>query len=332
MGKSSLLARTVVWMVGFSALLGTGSRSIAQVKDVRDVSVAEATGMIGQYRGNVVMFHIYASWCAPCRNEFPEILRLDRDYRGRGFILLPFSKDYNRVALAGWLEDNKLPTTAMRFDETDPYELQNTIKRYGGSYSGTIPYTMIIDRSGRFVKDWVGGYDYETFRRAIEPLLAPAGAAPVAGPAGNTRPYSNLNFSLREYSVFKFAKKQTNMYVLAPGGQTSAADAPMFMAGSAYSKSAVTDRKRFAEERLRTTGAVTNVAVVSGKDVVINGTPGFEILATAFDTDLKKTIVIFQTILFAESSYFIMQGFTKPGDQEEHVQAFRAIVASFHRD
>jgi thiol-disulfide isomerase/thioredoxin len=327
----ALLRRTAV----AAAVCLSCSAGNAQVpQEIRDVPVREAAGMVGQYRGNVVMFHLYASWCGPCVKELPDINRLGTAFGGQGFALLAFSVDEDRDLLSKFLGNNPLSFLPMRISHFEKGELVSAIRSIGGTYQAAIPYTAIYDRSGRLVREWSGGNTFETYRSVIQPLLSaevPKGSSTVQ--AAGAPVSSGLNFTLAEHRVFKIAQKKPNLCLLTMNGKVpaEATSEPYFLAGSVYARSPIPDRRKFTEERLRSTGAVSGVTIRETRDLKVGDLGGYECIAEAKDTDLNAPIVIYHAILFADNRYYLMQGFSPPQERDQNLHAFREIVSTFRR-
>jgi thiol-disulfide isomerase/thioredoxin len=319
-------------MVALALLFCTRISTGTGVSDLRSITVNEAISQIGRNYGDVVMFHLYASWCGPCRREFPDIIRLGTSYRNRGFTLIAISVDTDPYKLAQFLGETELSFVPMMIESKVEGELTNAIRTVGGAYQNAIPYTAIFDRSGRLIREWSGGNNFETYARAIEPLLA-AGRPNNAVVRGDPSVSAGLTFAVSENRLLRIAQKKSNLCILTKNGKLTqvANDDPFFMVGSAYAKSNIKDRKGFAQERLRATGSVSNISVKQAKEIRIDELDGYEIVADAKDTDVNKPVVIYHTVLFCENRYYLMQGFSKPEEEKENVEAFRSIAASFHR-
>jgi peroxiredoxin len=58
---------------------------------LRDVGGREVS--LSEFRGNVVLINFWATWCAPCRVEIPDLVALHRKYQSRGLVILGVSVD-----------------------------------------------------------------------------------------------------------------------------------------------------------------------------------------------------------------------------------------------
>jgi thiol-disulfide isomerase/thioredoxin len=321
-------------MVVAACLLSCAAASAGQPGDVREVGASEVVEAVRQCRGTVVMFHLYASWCAPCVREFPDINRIGFQYGANGFVLLAFSVDQNPAQLAQFLGDNQLSFVPARILPWKTGELALAIRTIGGTYRDGIPYTAVFNRSGRLVQEWTGANDFETYRRVIEPLLAAEESkSSERGTSTSINAPFGVNFEVAENQLFKFAQKRGNFCILTRDGkssQTASAD-PYFLTGSSHQQSSIPDRKKFAEERLRSTGGVSGISIAETNELHIDNISGYEFIALAKDTDLNRPVVIYHVMLFADNRYYIMQGFTPPEQRDRNIRAFREISRSFRR-
>ncbi len=117
-------------------------------------------------RGKVVFLNIWATWCAPCREEMPSMEKLYEQLRGnKGFVMLAVSQDSgSRDEVAAYVKKH-----GYKFDVLlDP---QNAVAE-AYKVSG-VPETFIIDRQGRIVAHHSGAFDWsqKAIADALEELL-----------------------------------------------------------------------------------------------------------------------------------------------------------------
>ena len=91
-------------------------------------------------RGQVVMLNFWASWCGPCRQEFPVLDAMYRKYQPMGFTLLAINVEPERADAQRFLD-----ATPVSFPIA--YDADNSVTRaYGVS---AMPTTLMIDRKGQ---------------------------------------------------------------------------------------------------------------------------------------------------------------------------------------
>ncbi|WP_227935069.1 TlpA family protein disulfide reductase [Alkalihalobacillus deserti] len=125
----------------------------------------QETGELNDYIGDVIILNTWASWCEPCRDEMPDLMRLQEDYETEGLTILTV----NMQKLERTLTDAPLFIDELNinlpvfFDENGTvYERYNIIG---------LPTTYIIARDGTIEHLIRGEVDYEGLESLIEPLL-----------------------------------------------------------------------------------------------------------------------------------------------------------------
>ncbi|MBL8352549.1 MAG: TlpA family protein disulfide reductase [Burkholderiaceae bacterium] len=117
--------------------------------------------------GQVVLVNFWATSCATCIAEMPQIVSTHEKFRGRGFQTLAVAMSYDPPAyVADFAESRKLPFGVV-IDNT------GQIARSFGDVRLT-PTSMLIDRRGGIVERYVGAPDFAALHRRIEQLLAEA--------------------------------------------------------------------------------------------------------------------------------------------------------------
>ena len=107
------------------------------------------TVSLSQYRGKVVLVTFWASWCAPCMEEFPSLLALHHELPK--LQIIGISIDQDPQAYHNFLLANHVDFLTVR----DPS--QTVMHRYG---TVQIPETYVIGRSGHIVRKYVSAQDW----------------------------------------------------------------------------------------------------------------------------------------------------------------------------
>jgi thiol-disulfide isomerase/thioredoxin len=147
---------------------GCGRVDTAQVK-VSPVTAEELKQAVSNASAKVVLVNLWATWCGPCREEFPDLLRLEREYRGRGLKVFLVSADF----------ENELPVVKRflaRQGVTFPtyFKAQKDMEFINGlepRWSGALPATLLYDSTGRLRDFWEGKATYAMFRQKVESIM-----------------------------------------------------------------------------------------------------------------------------------------------------------------
>ncbi len=121
---------------------------------------------LDELRGKVVLLNFWATWCPPCVEEMPTLLKVAREYESRGFVLLAVNKDEAESAKAavGVFVANRIPDLASHVVFADARMATNYRVQM-------LPTSYFIGRDG-MVLDAQGGFLPEsTLRKKIESAL-----------------------------------------------------------------------------------------------------------------------------------------------------------------
>jgi thiol-disulfide isomerase/thioredoxin len=124
---------------------------------------------LSEHRGEVVLVNVWATWCAPCREELPELRALHERHGARGFTVVGVSVD-RRAALASvrqMTQDFRLPYPIVFDPESEAIE--------GWKVHG-YPTSFLVDRSGAVTwrRDGIVRPQDDELGAAIEAALAGA--------------------------------------------------------------------------------------------------------------------------------------------------------------
>ena len=137
---------------------------------LKPVEAATLKTILKKKRGRVVLINLWATWCVPCREEFPDLIKLHGKLRSRGLELILISVDTSeqRGQVEAFLKENGV-TFPTYINTEENYE--DLISFLAPDWIGGFPTTFVIDRKGRLTRSLVGGQNYEVFHKAVAPLL-----------------------------------------------------------------------------------------------------------------------------------------------------------------
>jgi thiol-disulfide isomerase/thioredoxin len=100
--------------------------------------------------GKLRLINIWATWCGPCVTEFPDLVIIDRMYRGRQFELITISADKKekKEEVLGFLKQHQASNKNYIFNKDDVYKM---IEAVDPKWQGGLPYTLIIEPGGNII-------------------------------------------------------------------------------------------------------------------------------------------------------------------------------------
>lgn len=135
------------------------------------VSTATIGKVLDSLKGDVVVLNVWATWCVPCVEEFPDLLKLAAAYSDRGVRLVLVSadtpKDVDRKVRPFLMKHDVAFTTWIKSAGGD----QEFIDAVHPDWGGPIPVTVMYGRDGTRRVLLEGLQSYEQFEAALAPLL-----------------------------------------------------------------------------------------------------------------------------------------------------------------
>jgi len=117
----------------------------------------------------IVLVNVWATWCIPCREEMPDLLRLRHDYGGRGLRLILVSGDFgsDREQAQAFLREQGVDFPTFLKQGSD----MEFIEALDPHWSGALPVTLIYDGSGTLRDSIYGKGSYARFEDKIRTAL-----------------------------------------------------------------------------------------------------------------------------------------------------------------
>ena len=154
---------------GEGAVEKAGYSSAAWLKKPVALEMADAatlTALRKNDTGKFLLVNFWATWCEPCRAEFPDLLAIAQMYQKRPFQLVTVSTNYpdEKKGAQAFLEEQHAVTRNLIFGEMDPYKL---IAAFDKAWSGGVPFTILIAPNGEVLYKSPGSLDALEIRRTL---------------------------------------------------------------------------------------------------------------------------------------------------------------------
>lgn len=127
-------------------------------KPAPDLAMPDAEGKtvsITSFRGKYLLVDFWASWCGPCRQENPNVVKAFNQYKDKNFTILGVSLDKEKEPWLKAVKDDRLAWTQMsdlKYWDSKAVE----VYRFEG-----IPYNVLIDPKGNIIAENLRGFDLE---------------------------------------------------------------------------------------------------------------------------------------------------------------------------
>lgn len=130
-------------------------------------SLPDAAGRqqdLGQWRGKPLVVNFWATWCAPCVEEMPELTALQAEIAPRGIQIIGVGID-SQSKIADFAATHKIgyPLYVAGMDGSE-------LARQFGNQAGALPYTVLIGRDGTIKKTYLGRLNIDQLRADLQSI------------------------------------------------------------------------------------------------------------------------------------------------------------------
>ena len=179
-----LAAKTAVVAALFISLCGlcvaqTTSKAVKSTKatSLPKVKAIDIEGLkpLLKPNGKPLLINFWATWCDPCREEFPDLVKLSTNFHGKIDVITVSLDDLAEI-------NTDVPTFLAEMKSTVPAYLLHTpdesaaIMLVSKNWTGNLPMTVLFDAAGTLSYERNGKIRLDVLRENIRMLL-PAGKA-----------------------------------------------------------------------------------------------------------------------------------------------------------
>jgi thiol-disulfide isomerase/thioredoxin len=150
--------------------------SNSNTKNTNDVSVrlineAGLEQLLTQREGKSLFLNVWATWCVPCIEEFPDIVKLSKNYSGTNIKFVGLSVDYpdeidSKIIPFLKTQQANFTNFVQNFDKQE-----NLINRLNKDWNGALPATFIFSKRGKLISYLPGKHNYFYFAKELEKIL-----------------------------------------------------------------------------------------------------------------------------------------------------------------
>lgn len=135
--------------------------------------------ILAKYHSKPLLVTFWATWCEPCRDEFPLLVELSKQYAPKGLAVFGVSLDDNA-------DMNLVRHFLAQYKPTFPNYRQNPqidvdafYQGVNPAWQGVMPETIFYSRDGHIAQSFTAEQTRETFEQAIRAILAPQASGKI---------------------------------------------------------------------------------------------------------------------------------------------------------
>lgn len=165
------------WFVISCLLAGMAAPAAAQTSKSaapRDPVLIDAQGyqkLVQEYHGKPLLVTFWATWCEPCRDEYPLLNELAKQYAAQGLkvVGVNLDQDGDLILMRRFMARYKPIFPNYRKNPSEPEESFRLAVLAG--WNGSLPIAVFYAKDGKQVGSFIGERNRETYEGAIRSLL-----------------------------------------------------------------------------------------------------------------------------------------------------------------
>lgn len=138
---------------------------------VEPIDLDALKNLLTQPRQRPLLVNFWATFCDPCRDEFPDLVKIDKEYRPQSLEFVTVSLDDVtdiKTSVPEFLDSMKATMPAYLLNVSDPEPAINAVDP---GWRGDLPATYLYNEKGEIVYKHIGRVKPEELRNAIEKLV-----------------------------------------------------------------------------------------------------------------------------------------------------------------
>jgi thiol-disulfide isomerase/thioredoxin len=179
--KQTVSLRTELLLLGTVCILLSGVSVFAQKRKSRTtkpmpavvaVDAAGLQALLKRDDAKPLLVNYWATWCDPCRDEFPDLVKVDADYRPKGLDFIAVTLDDMadiKTGVPKFLREMhaEMPVYLLNLSDPEP-----AINMVDPKWGGALPATFLYNAKGEVVYKSLGRVKIDELRAAIDKVMS----------------------------------------------------------------------------------------------------------------------------------------------------------------
>src|SRR6266852_9724545 len=166
-------------LLGAGGAVGVSLAGVPQTHAPRDPQIIDVQGyqkLLKQYRGKPLLINFWATWCEPCRDEYPMLNELAKEYGPKGLrvVGVNYDDEGDLILMRRFIGRYKAVFPNYRKQHGSEAEFTQAIS---AGWNGALPASFFYDKDGKQVGHVLGAGTRETYEAAIRQLLSGSNAS-----------------------------------------------------------------------------------------------------------------------------------------------------------
>ena len=138
--------------------------------DVKIINTNDLKSIFNDVNGSALFINVWATWCEPCREEFPELVKLSNNYKNQIHFIGISVDDASDLSakVIPFLKSQNASFKNYLLKVKEPEDFINMLNK---DWSGAIPATFIYDKGGKQIEVLIGKQSYDEFESAIKKVI-----------------------------------------------------------------------------------------------------------------------------------------------------------------
>jgi thiol-disulfide isomerase/thioredoxin len=152
------------------------ARTTVSLPVVSEINTEALIALLKRESTKPLLVNFWATWCDPCREEFPDLVKIDADYRKQGLDFVTVSLDDLpdiKTTVPKFLQEMRATMPAYLLNVSDP---EPAISAVDPKWQGDLPATILYTSQGEIAYKHFGRVNPGELRLAIEKLIGSASA------------------------------------------------------------------------------------------------------------------------------------------------------------